>query len=244
MKQKKPLYEGKAKVIFDGPEPGTLFQYFKDDATAFNAQKKDVITGKGVLNNYISEHIMLAIGELGIPNHFISRVNNREQLIRKLEIIPVEVVVRNVAAGSICSRLGLEEGEMLNNTLVEFCLKNDSLGDPIIAPEHIFTFGWATPDELEIIVEDTLRINDFLTGLFVGIGVRLIDFKLEFGRYAIDGTVEIMLADEISPDNCRLWDAETNEKMDKDRFRRDLGGLLEAYQEIARRLGVKIPQID
>ena len=154
------------------------------------------------------------------------------------------MVVRNVAAGSICSRLGLEEGEMLNNTLVEFCLKNDSLGDPIIAPEHIFTFGWATPDELEIIVEDTLRINDFLTGLFVGIGVRLIDFKLEFGRYAIDGTVEIMLADEISPDNCRLWDAETNEKMDKDRFRRDLGGLLEAYQEIARRLGVKIPQID
>ena len=244
MRQKKPLYEGKAKVIFDGPEPGTLFQYFKDDATAFNAQKKDVITGKGVLNNYISEHIMLAIGELGIPNHFISRVNNREQLIRKLEIIPLEVVVRNVAAGSICSRLGLEEGEMLNNTLVEFCLKNDSLGDPIIAPEHIFTFGWATPDELEIIVEDTLRINDFLTGLFVGIGVRLIDFKLEFGRYAIDGTVEIMLADEISPDNCRLWDAETNEKMDKDRFRRDLGGLLEAYQEIARRLGVKIPQID
>ena len=244
MIQKKPLYEGKAKVIFDGPEADTLVQYFKDDATAFNAQKKDVITGKGVLNNYISEHIMLAVGELGIPNHFISRISDREQLIRKLEIIPVEVVVRNVAAGSICPRLGLEEGVMLNNTLVEFCLKNDSLGDPIIAPEHIFTFGWATPDELEIIFEDTLRINDFLTGLFPGIDVRLIDFKLEFGRYKIDGAVEIMLADEISPDNCRLWDAETNEKMDKDRFRRDLGGLLEAYQEIARRLGVKIPQIN
>ena len=244
MKQKKPLYEGKAKVIFDGPEPDTLIQYFKDDATAFNARKKDVITGKGVLNNYISEHIMLAIGELGVPNHFISRINDREQLIRKLEIIPVEVVVRNVAAGSICSRLGLEEGLMLNNALVEFCLKNDKLGDPIIAPEHIFTFGWATPDELEIIVEDTLRINDFLTGLFLGIGVRLIDFKLEFGRYDSNGAIEIMLADEISPDNCRLWDTETNEKMDKDRFRRDLGGLLEAYQEIARRLGVKIPQID
>ena len=244
MTQKKSLYEGKAKVIFDGPETGTLVQYFKDNATAFNAQKKDVINGKGVLNNYISEHIMLAIGELGIPNHFISRMNDREQLIRKLEIIPVEVVVRNVAAGSICARLGLEEGAMLNNTLVEFCLKNDSLGDPIIAPEHIFTFDWATPDELETIVEDTLRINDFLTGLFLGIGVRLIDFKLEFGRYEINDKVEIMLADEISPDNCRLWDAETNEKMDKDRFRRDLGGLLEAYQEIARRLGVKIPQIE
>ena len=244
MKQKKPLYEGKAKVIFDGPEAGTLIQYFKDDATAFNAQKKDVITGKGILNNYISEHIMLSVAELGIPNHFISRMNDREQLIRKLEIIPVEVVVRNVAAGSICARLGLEEGAMLNNTLVEFCLKNDSLGDPIIAPEHIFTFGWATPDELETIVEDTLRINDFLTGLFLGIGVRLIDFKLEFGRYEINDKVEIMLADEISPDNCRLWDSETNEKMDKDRFRRDLGGLLEAYQEIARRLGVKIPQIE
>ena len=244
MKQKKPLYEGKAKVIFDGPEAGTLIQYFKDDATAFNAQKKDVITGKGILNNYISEHIMLSVAELGIPNHFISRMNDREQLIRKLEIIPVEVVVRNVAAGSICARLGLEEGAMLNNTLVEFCLKNDSLGDPIIAPEHIFTFGWATPDELETIVEDTLRINDFLTGLFLGIGVRLIDFKLEFGRYEINDRVEIMLADEISPDNCRLWDSETNEKMDKDRFRRDLGDLLEAYQEIAQRLGVKIPQIE
>ena len=244
MTKKKPLYEGKAKIIFDGPEAGKLIQYFKDDATAFNAQKKEVIIGKGVLNNYISEHIMLAVSELGIPNHFISRISNREQLIRKLEIIPVEVVVRNVAAGSICPRLGLEEGAMLNNTLVEFCLKNDSLGDPIIAPEHIFTFGWATPAELEIIVENTLRINDFLTGLFLGIGVRLIDFKLEFGRYEMDDTVEIMLADEISPDNCRLWDTKTNEKMDKDRFRRDLGGLLDAYQEIARRLGVKIPRIE
>ncbi len=242
MKQKKPLYEGKAKVIFDGPEAGTLIQYFKDEATAFNAQKKDVINGKGVMNNYISEHIMLAVGERGIPNHFISRMNDREQLIRALEIIPVEVVVRNVAAGSICPRLGLEEGSVLNNTLIEFCLKNDKLGDPIIAPEHIFTFGWATPSELEIIIEDTLRINDFLTGLFLGIGIRLIDFKLEFGRYEKDGLIEIMLADEISPDNCRLWDAETNEKLDKDRFRRDLGGLLEAYQEIARRLGIKIPQ--
>jgi phosphoribosylaminoimidazole-succinocarboxamide synthase len=158
--------------------------------------------------------------------------------------VPIEVVVRNVAAGSICSRLGLEEGSPLNNTLVEFCLKNDALSDPIIAPEHIFTFGWATPEELEIIVEDTLRINDFLTGLFTAIGVRLIDFKLEFGRHASEDGLEIMLADEISPDNCRLWDTETNEKMDKDRFRRDLGGLVDAYQEIARRLGVKVLATD
>ena len=248
MKKRKQLYEGKAKVIFEGLEAGTLVQYFKDDATAFNAQKKDVIRGKGVLNNYISEHIMTAIGDFGMPNHFIARLNDREQLIRKLEIIPIEVVVRNVAAGSICPRLGLEEGATLNNSLVEFCLKDDSLGDPIIAPEHIFTFGWATPGELEIIFEDTLRINDFLTGLFLGIGVRLIDFKLEFGRYnydqdAADDNV-IMLADEISPDNCRLWDAQNNEKMDKDRFRHGLGGLVEAYQEIANRLGIKIPDLD
>ncbi len=248
MTKRQRLYEGKAKVIFEGPEAGTLVQYFKDDATAFNAQKKDVIKGKGVLNNYISEHIMTAVGDLGIPNHFIARLNDREQLIRKLEIIPVEVVVRNVAAGSICPRLGLEEGAILNNKLVEFFLKDDSLGDPIVAPEHIFTFGWATPKELEIIVEDTLRINDFLTELFLGIGVRLIDFKLEFGRFyrdqdAADDPV-IMLADEISPDNCRLWDAQTNEKMDKDRFRRDLGGLVEAYQEIAQRMGVNIPDLN
>ena len=248
MTKRKQLYEGKAKIIFEGPEAGTLVQYFKDDATAFNAQKKEVIKGKGVLNNYMSEYIMTAVGDLGIPGHFIARLNDREQLIRKLEIIPIEVVVRNVAAGSICPRLGLEEGATLNNTLVEFCLKDDSLGDPMIAPEHIFTFGWATPNELEIIVEDTLRINDFLTGLFLGIGIRLIDFKLEFGRfYSTQDTADdivIMLADEISPDNCRLWDAQTNEKMDKDIFRLDLGGLVEAYREIANRLGIKIPDLD
>ena len=240
---RKMLYEGKAKVIFEGPDDGTLIQYFKDDATAFNAQKKDVIKGKGVLNNYISEHIMQAVGAMGIPTHLLARINDREQLIRQLEIVPIEVIVRNVAAGSICSRLGLEEGEELPQTLIEFCLKNDALGDPVIAPEHIFTFGWASPEELETICEDTLRINDFLTGMFHAIGVRLIDFKLEFGRIEIDGDIEIILADEISPDNCRLWDIHTNEKMDKDRFRRDLGGLIEAYQEIASRLNVRIPDI-
>ena len=243
MTDRQQLYEGKAKVIFDGPENGTLVQYFKDDATAFNAQKKDIITGKGVLNNHISEHIMQAVEQIGIPTHFLRRLNDREQLIRKLEIIPVEVVVRNVAAGSICPRLGIEEGSALPNTLVEFCLKDDVLGDPIIAAEHIITFGWASADELDVIYEYTLRINNFLTGLFHGIGVRLIDFKLEFGRAQIDDGVELLLADEISPDNCRLWDAKSNEKMDKDRFRRDLGGLIDAYQEIARRLGVTVPDL-
>ena len=243
MTDRQQLYEGKAKVIFDGPEDGTLVQYFKDDATAFNAQKKDIITGKGVLNNHISEHIMQAVEQIGIPTHFLRRLNDREQLIRKLEIIPVEVVVRNVAAGSICPRLGIEEGSALPNTLVEFCLKDDVLGDPIIAAEHIITFGWASADELDVIYEYTLRINNFLTGLFHGIGVRLIDFKLEFGRAQIDDGVELLLADEISPDNCRLWDAKSNEKMDKDRFRRDLGGLIDAYQEIARRLGVTVPDL-
>ena len=243
MTDRQQLYEGKAKVIFEGPEDGTLVQYFKDDATAFNAQKKDVITGKGVLNNYISEHIMQAVEQIGIPTHFLERLNDREQLIRKLEIIPVEIVVRNVAAGSICPRLGLEEGSALPNTLVEFCLKDDALGDPIIAAEHITTFGWASADELDVIYDDTLRINDFLTGLFHGIGVRLVDFKLEFGREQREDGVRVTLADEISPDNCRLWDAQTNEKMDKDRFRRDLGGLIDAYQEIARRLGVTVPDL-
>lgn len=243
MTDRQQLYEGKAKVIFEGPEDGTLVQYFKDDATAFNAQKKDVITGKGVLNNYISEHIMQAVEQIGIPTHFLERLNDREQLIRKLEIIPVEIVVRNVAAGSICPRLGLEEGSALPNTLVEFCLKDDALGDPIIAAEHITTFGWASADELDVIYDDTLRINDFLTGLFHGIGVRLVDFKLEFGREQKEDEVRVILADEISPDNCRLWDAQTNEKMDKDRFRRDLGGLIDAYQEIARRLGVTVPDL-
>lgn len=243
MTDRQQLYEGKAKVIFDGPEDGTLVQYFKDDATAFNAQKKDVISGKGVLNNYISEHIMQAVEQIGIPTHFLERLNDREQLIRKLEIIPVEVVVRNVAAGSICPRLGIEEGSALPNTLVEFCLKDDKLGDPIIATEHIITFGWASADELDVIYGDTLRINDFLTGLFHGVGVRLIDFKLEFGRAQSEYGVEVLLADEISPDNCRLWDAQSSEKMDKDRFRRDLGGLIDAYQEIARRLGVPVPEL-
>ena len=237
---RKSLYEGKAKILYQGPEDGTIIQYFKDDATAFNAQKKDSISQKGVLNNLISAHLLPALGNIGIPHHFIERLNLREQLVKQVEIVPIEVIVRNVAAGSICARLGLTEGEALPAPLIEFCIKDDALGDPVVAREHITLLGYADDDELEEIVYLTEQVNDFLTGLFFAIGVRLIDFKLEFGRLEEADGYQIILADEISPDNCRLWDAKTNEKMDKDRFRRDLGGLVEAYSEIARRLGLEI----
>lgn len=238
MPQRRKIYEGKAKVLFEGPEPGTLVQHFKDDATAFNNQKHGVITGKGVLNNRISEYLMLSIAEIGIPTHFIRRLNMREQLVHEVEIIPIEVVTRNIAAGSICKRFGLEEGSSLPRPVVEYYYKSDDLGDPHISDDHISAFGWATPQEIEDMVSMSLRINDFLSGLFLGIGLRLIDFKLEFGRFYHDDQVRILLADEITPDGCRLWDIKTNEKMDKDRFRRDLGGVEEAYQEVARRLGI------
>jgi phosphoribosylaminoimidazole-succinocarboxamide synthase len=232
------IYEGKAKILYEGPEPGTLVVHFKDDATAFNAQKKAVIDGKGVINNRISELIFTRLNELGIPTHFIRRLNMREQLIREVEIIPLEVVVRNVAAGSLAKRLGIEEGTVLPRSIIEFYYKNDALGDPMVSEEHITAFGWASPQEIDDIMALAIRINDFLSGLFLGIGIRLVDFKIEFGRHYEGDMVRTILADEISPDCCRLWDIKTNEKMDKDRFRRDLGGLIEAYQEVARRLGV------
>ena len=239
MSRRRQIYEGKAKVLFEGPEPGTLVQYFKDDATAFNNQKKGTITGKGVLNNRISEYLMTRLGEIGVPTHFVRRLNMREQLVREVEIIPIEVAVRNVAAGSFCTRFGLEEGAPLPRSVVEFYLKNDELGSPLVAEEHITAFGYATPQELDEIMHMSLRVNDFLTGLFSSIGIRLVDFKLEFGRlFEENGEMRIVLADEISPDNCRLWDIKTNEKLDKDRFRRDLGNVEEAYQEVARRLGI------
>ena len=239
MTRRRKIYEGKAKVLFEGPEPGTLVQYFKDDATAFNNEKKGVITGKGVLNNRISEYLMLRLAEVGIPTHFVRRLNMREQLVKEVEIVPVEVVVRNIAAGSICKRFNIEEGTALPRSIVEYYYKNDELGDPLISEEHITAFGWAAPPEIDDMLSLSLRINDFLTGLFLGIGLRLIDFKLEYGRlYDENEQMRIVLADEITPDGCRLWDVETNEKMDKDRFRRDMGGVAEAYQEVARRLGI------
>lgn len=241
MNRRRRVYEGKAKVLFEGPEPGTLVQYFKDDATAFNNQKKGTITGKGVLNNRISEYLMTKLGEIGVPTHFMRRLNMREQLIRKVEIIPIEVVVRNIVAGSLAKRLGIAEGTVLPRSIVEFYYKKDELGDPMVSDEHITAFGWASPHELEEIMSLALRINDYLSGLFLGIGLKLVDFKLEFGRLWDNDELRIVLADEISPDGCRLWDVRTNEKMDKDRFRQDLGRVEEAYQEVARRLGILLP---
>ena len=238
MTRRRQIYEGKAKILYEGPEPGTIIQYFKDDATAFNAQKKGTISGKGVLNNRISEHLFTALGNIGIPTHFIRRLNMREQLVRQVDIVPIEVVVRNVAAGSLSKRLGIEEGTPLPRTLLEYYYKDDALGDPMITEEHIACFGWATPEEMHDISDMAIRINDFLSGIFAGIGIRLIDFKLEFGRLFEGDYSRVILADEISPDGCRLWDMVSNEKLDKDRFRRDMGGEVEAYQEVARRLGL------
>ncbi len=238
MARRNKVYEGKAKVLFEGPEPGTLVQYFKDDATAFNNKKHGIITGKGVLNNRISEYIMTRLNEMGIPTHFVRRLNMREQLIKEVEIIPVEVVVRNVAAGSLSTRLGTPEGTPLPRSIVEYRYKSDELGDPLVSEEHITAFGWANTQDLDDMLSLALRVNDFLSGLFFGIGIRLIDFRLEFGRLYTDEEMQIVVADEISPDNCRLWDRATGERMDKDRFRRDLGGVEEAYQEVARRLGI------
>ena len=236
--RRRQLYEGKAKVLFEGPEPGTVVQYFKDDATAFNNEKHGTITGKGVLNNRISESLMGRLNDIGIPTHFIRRLNMREQLVHEVEVIPLEVVVRNVAAGSFCKRFKVAEGEPLPRSIIEYYYKSDDLGDPLVTEEHITAFGWAATQDVDDILQMTLRINDFLSGLFLGAGLRLVDFKLEFGRLYTEDEMRIVLADEISPDSCRLWDVTTGERLDKDRFRKDLGKVEEAYQEVARRLGV------
>ena len=239
MSRRKKLYEGKAKILYEGPEPGTLVAHFKDDATAFNNKKKAVLEGKGVLNNRISEFIMEKLNAAGVPTHFIRRLNMREQLVREVEIVPLEVVVRNVAAGSIAKRFALEEGEALPRSIVEFYFKNDALDDPMVSEEHITAFNWAATQDIDDMIALSLRVNDFLSGLFAAVGIKLVDFKLEFGRiYDQNDAPRLILADEISPDSCRLWDAATNEKMDKDRFRRDLGNVTEAYAEVARRLGI------
>ena len=238
MKKGKKLYEGKAKIIYASNDKNLVIQHFKDDATAFNNQKKDVIEGKGILNNRISEHILTQLSNVGIKNHLVKRLNMREQVIKLVEIIPVEFVVRNVATGSITKRLGIEDGTILKEPLIEYCLKDDALGDPLIAEEHIYVFEWAKKEEIEKVKKMILRINDFMIGMFRGIGIKLIDFKLEFGRLKVNGKNEIILADEISPDTCRLWDSITEKKLDKDRFRKDLGNIIQAYQEVARRFGI------
>ena len=238
MKKGKKLYEGKAKIIYSTNNKSFAIQYFKDDATAFNNQKKSKIDGKGVLNNRISEHILENLNQIGIKTHLVKRLNMREQVIKLAEIIPIEFVVRNIASGSITKRLGIEDGTVLKQPLIEYCLKDDKLGDPLIAEEHILIFGWATKKEIEKIKKIILRINDFMIGMFRGIGIKLVDFKLEFGRIKSNNKKDIILADEISPDTCRLWDSLTEKKLDKDRFRKNLGGLIPAYTEVAKRLGI------
>ena len=238
MKKGKKLYEGKAKIIYSCSEKNNEIQHFKDDATAFNNQKKSVIDGKGILNNRISEHILTCLAQAGIRNHLIKRINMREQLIKHVNIIPIEFIVRNIATGSLTKRLGIEDGTVLSEPLIEYCLKNDELGDPLISKEHIYAFNWATKKEIEKIDKQLHRINDFLVGMFRGIGIKLVDFKVEFGRLKNSNKNEIILADEISPDTCRLWDTNTEKKLDKDRFRKNLGNLIEAYQDVARRLGI------
>ncbi len=242
MSRRKALYEGKAKTVYEGPEPGTLIQYFRDDVRGFIDKGNITIAGKGVLNNRISANIMTKLEGIGVPTHFIRSLNMREQLVRQVEIIPLEIGIRNVATGSICSRLGIKEGTFFPQPLVEFYYKKEELQNPIVSEQHIFAFDWADPYELEEMIMQALRVNDFLTGLFSAIGIRLIDFKLEFGRlWGENDELYIILADEISPDNCRLWDAETGESMDRDRFQKGLDDIIEGYQEIAKRLGL-IPQ--
>jgi phosphoribosylaminoimidazole-succinocarboxamide synthase len=238
MSRRKKIYEGKAKILYEGPEPGTIVQYFKDDATAFDGTKKAILDGKGVLNNQISAFIMTNLNQIGVPTHFIKRMNMREQLVREVEIIPLEVVCRNVAAGSLSKRLGLEEGTPLPRSIVEFYYKNDALHDPLVAEEHITAFNWASTQEIDDIMALSLRVNDYLFGMFAAVGIKLVDFKIEFGRLYEGDMVRTVIADEISPDSCRLWDVATNEKLDKDRFRRDLGNVTDAYAEVARRLGI------
>lgn len=238
MARRKKIYEGKAKTLFEGPEPGTLVQYFKDDATANNAEKHGIIEGKGVLNNRLSEHFMTGLNAIGVPTHFIKRLNMREQLIKSVEIIPLEVVVRNVAAGSMSKRLGIEEGTALPRPIVEFYYKDDALGDPLVTEEHAIAFGWATQQDLDDMVALALRVNDFMAGMMMAVGIRLIDFKIEIGRIFEGDYQRLIVADEISPDSCRLWDIKTGEKLDKDVFRRDLGNLADAYTEVASRLGL------
>lgn len=230
--KKEFIYEGKAKKVYKTDDEKLYLIEYKDDATAFNGEKKGTIENKGIINNKMSAMLFKLIENAGIETHFVRLIDERQMLVKAVEIVPIEVIVRNVAAGSLSKRLGIDEGVHLENTVLEFCYKNDELGDPLINDYHIQALKLVTIEELEVIKEKALKINEILTSFFKKIGLRLIDFKLEFGKY--DG--KIILADEISPDTCRLWDIETNQKMDKDRFRRDLGKVEDAYREVLRRV--------
>ncbi|MBI3617623.1 MAG: phosphoribosylaminoimidazolesuccinocarboxamide synthase [Candidatus Omnitrophica bacterium] len=232
MKKGKQLYEGKAKIIYATEDPDLIVQHFKDDATAFNAAKKGTIAEKGVMNNKISTKVFEFLASQGIPTHFEKNLSDREMLVKKVEIVPIEVIIRNKAAGSLCRLLGLKEGMSLASPVLEFCYKRDDLGDPLINESHIRALKMAGDQDMETIKRYTLKINELLTRFFANLGLELIDFKLEFGRYK----GRIILADEISPDTCRLWEIGTGKKLDKDRFRHDLGQIEEAYQEVLSRV--------
>ena len=238
MARRQKIYEGKAKILYRGSDTTTLIQYFKDDVTAFNAEKTAVIEGKGIINNIMSEHFMKGLSSIGIPNHFIKRLNMREQLVKSCEIIPLEVVVRNLAAGSMSKRLGLKEGTVLSRPIVEFYYKKDELNDPLVTEEHVIGFNWATQVELEEIILMALRVNDFMSGMMYSVNIKLVDFKLEIGRYFEGEIVKLIIADEISSDSCRLWDNVSGQKLDKDIFRYGLGDLIDGYTEIANRFDV------
>lgn len=227
------LYEGKAKRVFKTDVEGVCIVEYKDDATAGNGAKKGVIAGKGAVNNRVSNRLMRLLEERGISTHLVKELSDTETAVRRLDIVPLEVIVRNIAAGSLAARLGLPEGTKLSSTVLEFCYKNDALGDPMVNEYHIAAMGWASADELKIIAERAFKINDVLGSYLKGAGLELIDFKLEFGR---TGSGDIVLADEISPDTCRFWDVKTGKKLDKDRFRFDLGGVEDAYHEVLKRL--------
>lgn len=233
MEKTAQLYEGKAKKVYATTDENLVIVDYKDDATAFNGLKKGQIAGKGVINNRVTNHLMRLLEKHGVPTHLVEEISPRETIVKKVAIVPLEVIVRNIAAGSLSKRLGLEEGYRLPRTVLEFCYKDDSLGDPMVNDYHILAMGYATREELDLISEYALKVNRVLGEYLADLGIELIDFKLEFGRTA-DGA--IVLADEISPDTCRFWDSKTHEKLDKDRFRRDLGGVEDAYQEILRRL--------
>jgi phosphoribosylaminoimidazole-succinocarboxamide synthase len=238
MNRRKKIYEGKGKILYEGPEPGTLIQYFKDDADTGTLQKKAVLEGKGVINNRISEFVMTRLNSIGVQNHFIKRLNLREQLIREVETIPLAVVCRNIVAGTMAERFGLPEGQPLPRSIIEFYFKDDKLGDPLVTEEHITAFNWATTQEIDDMLATTLRVNDYLSGMFGAVGITLVDFKIEYGRLWEGDFARVILSDEISPDSCRLWDANTSETLDKERFQRDMGGVIESYTEVARRLGI------
>lgn len=233
MKKTTMLYEGKAKKVWATEDERLCIVSYKDDATAFNGLKKGTIDGKGSINNRVSNYFMELISEAGIPTHVVKELNDRETLVKRVKIVPLEVIVRNIAAGSLAKRLGLEEGIVMNQPVVEFCYKNDELNDPMVNTSHIIAMNFATRKELDLITNYSLKVNEILKGILEQDGITLVDFKIEFGRQS-DGT--IILADEISPDTCRFWDSKTNEKLDKDRFRRDLGGVEDAYQEILKRV--------